>query len=606
MENNEEFDNINSISIKEVKGYNMSDPNDKFFNDICQFYSSKNNTDVSLEYRRLYYYYPKGNRTITRDPNTINQIFPEPQRNSIFLCFTNILKGDSLFFILILYLLFPVFFIQFLLLFIILCGKYKDASEKTQEKYFNYMERREKIKQYNNSKDLIKNYINDIHSSTYLNQKSKEINDSNNNTRDAFTSFQEEKHNEFNDDKDLDNAIDKDDEKKADDFISKTIEIKKAIREENEIEEDGGDEGGIDESKANNENLNTTGNFQQNEDNFDKDENKEKEDLKQSTIIKKNLNPDEIYTFGGLKLFNVSENNNNEVESIDKIKETDSQKEEKMKYLYDKINNKNQIKKNVGYNNYNTLNNNNNQKTAGTQIKLTNEELSLSGFSLARLEDKRSFKELYYDVLCHCQIIFYFLPNYYIYEDARLITVYYLFKFILYFIVNMFLFNSTSVINQIYDNEFFFSDYFLKSLISVLIVNIIAQFLFFLTNSKRTFIRYINKINNSLFKRKRILKYVIKDIEDLINQNLYLKILFLFALNVFLFIITVYLFMCFCIAYFNTQFYVIKCVFFSVIISQVCPFFLAIIPVKLRKKALNEKNEKLYEISRIIDTYFLP
>ena len=41
MENNEEFDNINSISIKEVKGYNMSDPNDKFFNDICQFYSSK-------------------------------------------------------------------------------------------------------------------------------------------------------------------------------------------------------------------------------------------------------------------------------------------------------------------------------------------------------------------------------------------------------------------------------------------------------------------------------------------------------------------------------------------------------------------------------------
>jgi hypothetical protein len=575
MENKEEFGNKNIISKKEVKKYNMSDPNDKFFNDICQFYSSKNNTDVSLEYRRLYYYYPDGKRTIISDPNIIKKIFPEPQRNSIFLCFTNIWKGDSLFFILILYLLSPVFFIQFLFLFIILCGKYKDASKKTKEEYFNYMERRERIKKYYRAKDLIKNYINDINnSSTILNKKNKDIIDSNNNnTRDAFTSFQEEKHNEFSDDKDLDNTIDKDNEKKADDFISQTIEIKKAIKEESEIEEDGGDEGGIDESKVNNEDLNTTGNFQRNEDKLDKDENKEKEDLQQSTIIKKNLNPDELYTFGGLKLINVNENNNKEEESIDTMKDTDSKKEEKMKYLYDKINNKNQIKKNIGNNNYNNLNNNNNQKTAVTEIKTTNEELSFGGFSLARLEDKRSFKELYYDILCHCQIIFYFLPNYYIYEDARLIIVYYLFKFILYFIVNMFLFNSTSVINKIYDNEFFFSDYFFKSLISALLVNIIAQFLFFLTNSKRTFIKYINKLNYSLFNRKRILKYVIKDIEDLINQNFFLKVLFLFVLNIFLLIITLYLFMCFCIAYFYTQFYVIKCAFLSVIISQLCPFF---------------------------------
>ena len=94
------------------------------------------------------------------------------------------------------------------------------------------MERRERIKKYYRAKDLIKNYINDINnSSTILNKKNKDIIDSNNNnTRDAFTSFQEEKHNEFSDDKDLDNTIDKDNEKKADDFISQTIEIKKAIK----------------------------------------------------------------------------------------------------------------------------------------------------------------------------------------------------------------------------------------------------------------------------------------------------------------------------------------------------------------------------------------
>ena len=299
-------------------------------------------------------------------------------------------------------------------------------------------------------------------------------------------------------------------------------------------------------------------------------------------------------------------NDNNQVEIVEKMKETDLQKEEKMKYVYDKMNNQNQIKKNVNNNNYNNLNNNNNQTTAVTEIKLTNEEISLSGFPLALLKDKRSFKEIYYDILCHCQIIFYFLPNYYIYEDAKLIIVYYLFKFILYFIANMLLFNQTSVINQIYDNKFFFSDYFLKSLISTILVNLLAQFLFILTNSKRTFIRYINKLNNSLFKKKRILKYIIQDIEDLINQNLFLKVLFLFVLNIFLLIITVYLFMCFCIAYFYTQFYVIKCVFLCVIISQVCPFFLAIIPAKLRKRALDEKSEKLYEKSRFVDTFFLP
>ena len=175
MENNEEFDNTNDNILKEEKDYNMSDPNDKFFNDICAFYSSKNDKDVSLEYRRSYYYFPHGKRTIISDPNTIKRIFPEPQRNSIFLCFTNIFSSDSIFFIIILYLLVPVFFIQFLLLFIILCGKYKDASKKTQEEYFKYMEKREKIKKYYNLNNFINNYLNDISSMNYINKNGKDL-----------------------------------------------------------------------------------------------------------------------------------------------------------------------------------------------------------------------------------------------------------------------------------------------------------------------------------------------------------------------------------------------------------------------------------------------
>ena len=36
----------------EKQGFNISNPNDNFYNDICQYYSIKENKDVSLEYRR--------------------------------------------------------------------------------------------------------------------------------------------------------------------------------------------------------------------------------------------------------------------------------------------------------------------------------------------------------------------------------------------------------------------------------------------------------------------------------------------------------------------------------------------------------------------------
>ena len=147
-----------------------------------------------------------------------------------------------------------------------------------------------------------------------------------------------------------------------------------------------------------------------------------------------------------------------------------------------------------------------------------------------------------------------------------------------------------------------FFDYFVKSLIATIIVNLISQLLFFLTNSKRTYIRYTNKLTNSIFGKKRIIKYVLKDIIELINYNL----LLMFFFSIIIFIVSSFLSICFCIAYYNTQFIVLKCIVISVMISQICPFFLALIPAKLRKKAIDNKNNKLFICSKIIDSYFLP
>ena len=610
-------ENDNITNYRNEFYYNMSNPEDAFFNDICKYFSSENKTDVSLEYRRRYYYYPNGKQHIINNPDLLNKIFPKPKRNNIFLCFNNyFLSDDSLALIITIYIILPVFFFQFVGLIIYLSGKYKYVSEKTQEQYFNYMKNKE-MKQHSCRRNyFMKGYINKNASTSNINDNNYN-NDNSNVNKDTFTSFQEEENNNdfmnFKDNKNIKDSK-KEDEYKNDTFISQTVEIKQEIKEKDITEGEGEEER---EDEFQNDYLNNTGVFQRSEEKEIKEDNKD--EIKQS-IYRKNLNPDEIYTFGGLKLNNMNSNGNEE--SNEKIKETESKKAEKIEYLYNKINNNynnNQINNydknnnaNNNINNHNIYNNNSisnkniNIQKNDNSSRLTNEELFYGGFSVAILFDKRTFKEIYFDILSHCQIIFYFLPNYYIYEDIGLTMIYYTFKFILYFPVVMLLFNSTSVINQIYDNQFFFIDFLLRSLLSTIIVNMISQFLFILINSKKTYIRYINKMKHSLFGKKRILRYVIKDIVDLITSNLYCKLLILFVLSIIIFIFTFYFCICFCLAYFHTQFYIIKCVFLSIIISQICPFIFAFIPAKLRKKALERKDNKLYIISKVINSYFLP
>ena len=570
------------IKLSEEQGYNIRIPEDKFFNDICQYFSSENNTDVSLEYRRKYYYYPNGKQLVITNNYRLNQVFSEPIRNNIYSCFKNYLTINYLYINITLYFIVIIFLFQFSILMLFLCGKYRSVSEKTPEEYINYINKNKKKCLFR--KSLLKNKI---FITNYIFPSSQNIKtNENNNTQDGFKTLNEENNNSglnndnnsYNIDNSKDQNIKNEDRNlKHQKFLSLTIE--KINNEENELKKD---------------DLNTTGDFKHGLDEYEDNKNNEDNNKQYSQNTKNNnFNVDEIYTFGGLKL-----DVNNKEESNEKKKIVpDIEKAEKTEYVYNKINN---IKKPI-------INNNNyfDNMNQGDNI-LTKEELYYSGYSVVILQDKRSFKDIYFDILSHCQIIFHFLPNFYIYEDSRLRMIYYTFKLFLYFIVITFLFNDISIINQIYDNKLTFFDYFVKSLIATIIVNLISQLLFFLTNSKRTYIRYTNKLTNSIFGKKRIIKYVLKDIIELINYNLFWKILLMFFFSIIIFIVSSYLSICFCIAYYNTQFIVLKCIVISVMISQICPFFLALIPAKLRKKAIDNKSNKLFICSKIIDSYFLP
>ena len=73
------------IKMASKQGYNITNPKDRFFNDLCSPFTSEKEKDVSLEYRRKYYYFPKGKINSTNDQN-LDTIFKKPFRNSIYKC----------------------------------------------------------------------------------------------------------------------------------------------------------------------------------------------------------------------------------------------------------------------------------------------------------------------------------------------------------------------------------------------------------------------------------------------------------------------------------------------------------------------------------------
>jgi len=532
------FDIMKTINYCSDQGYNIKDPNDNFFNDICSIFYSKNKKDVSLEYRRKYFYYPNYEQNILNE-TLIEEIFPKVKRNSIFSCFKHHFNIKVAVFNLSLYVIGIIFWMQLTSYIFLIIKNYKDASENNTEKYYFYIKNKKK-----KSKINLKRINQNIKGCVGDNTENKVNN--------PFSPLKEEVSlTNINKDENID--------------ISESFK-NHSVKDEMQIKlKDSLNNNQINNLEDISNELNK--NFQVNQD-------------------KKLFNNDEIYTFGAVKI-KIDENKIQESEII--INEQDNK--DNMKYIYNKINNKpiqaDFIKKE-------------------TKNTLCPDELFYSGFSIALLEDKRTMKQIYVDTLSHCQIIFICKQNFFIYEDIRVIVLYYSIKIDLYFIFNIILLNDVSVINKLYDNKLSFSECFTKCLIATIIVNLISQILFIFTNSKKLFIKHVNRVKNSLYNKSNMLQFFMKEIINIINYNLRGKFIILFFLNILIFLVSFYFCLCFCSTYYYTQFIVLINIIISIFISQISPFILSYIPAYLRIKSIQKKSEKLYAFSKFINLFFIP
>ena len=536
VDSEENLDEPNKIiDYCSEQGYNITNPNDKFFNDICSVFYSKKKKDVSLEYRRKYYYYSNSNEStqILLNSTEINDEFPEYKRNNIFFCFKHNLSFWLIVYNISIYIIVLIFIIQMVSFIFLFIGDYENASKNDKSRYLNIVKNKnKKPKKVKQEKKVIS-----VHN---------EENPIENNKTNGFSPLNEETKNNLDINKDLENGQI---------IEGKQIEFNESLNQ-NKIKDK--NDPNQEEPKLNNKSIKIIDDF----------------------------------TFGDKVVPKEISGTKDEITNT----KSDKSKEKDTRYIFNKMNNK-PIKVNI--------------KDKEKHNNLIADELFYSHYSSAALlQDKRSLKQIYFDILSHCQIICSFIQYSFIYEDLDVILLYYSIKVELYFLFNIIVLNSDSVINKLYDKKFTFTDCIIKCLIATILVNIISQILFTFTNSKRKFIKHINRLNNSLFNqtnlKNNLLNYTLREIILIINNNLYEKLMILCFINIIIFIFTFYCIICFCSTYFYTQFIVFQNIAISIFISQTSPFLLAFIPAILRKKSLDKESEKLYYFSQYITSVFLP
>ena len=532
-ENSDEPNKI--IDYCSEQGYNITNPNDKFFNDICSVFYSKKKKDVSLEYRRKYYYYSNSNESsqILLNTTEINEEFPEYKRNNIFFCFKHNLSFWLIVYNISIYIIVLIFIVQMVSFIFLFIGDYENASKNDKLRYLNIVKnKKKKPKKVKQEKKVI--------------SVNNEENPIENNKTNGFSPLNEETKNNLDINKDLENGQI---------IEGKQIEFNETLNQ-NKIKD------------INNPNQ------------------------EEPKLNNKSIKIIDDFTFGDKVVPKEITGTKDEIAHT----KSDKSKEKDTRYIFTKMNSR-PIKVNT--------------KDKEKQLDLIADELFYSHYSSAALlQDKRSLKQIYFDILSHCQIICSFIQYSFIYEDLDVILLYYSIKVELYFLFNIIVLNSDTVINKLYDKKFTFTDCIIKCLISTIIVNIISQILFTFTNSKRKFIKHINRLNNSLFNqtnlKNNLLNYTLKEIILIINNNLYEKLMILCFINIIIFIFTFYCIICFCSTYYYTQFIVFQNIAISIFISQTSPFLLAFIPAILRKKSLDKESEKLYYFSQYITSVFLP
>jgi len=562
------------------RGFNLNDPNDPFFHDIClqlEIFPK----DVTLEYRRKNFFNSGKPRSDVE--------FQRPLRNDTKECFfinnsiNNIFGNISI-------ILFIIFMIQFFLIINVLVIK---VNVSIQNSPYNKLM---KINQKNNKK----------------NEKNINIINDPKNPYSKFTS--EEK--QVNEDQD-NNINNKENTKESTInesqrpmFIKQDSQAQDEIKNENHYNDY--DEHQQASSAAAKIDLVQVKEEQDNQDN------KKQNNLDEVDIPKEKSTDN--YTFGfnfGTKYNfnnNIKNNNtNNENEEENEKKQNALEKKEKMKRIKEIYEEINPIKKKI---NENINNNTHNNMNCDTTVIFTSqeqekkvyvrEEFFYFKYLLARIEDKRTLSQIYFDLLEQTQIIFKFCTvPFNIYEDRKLQAIYYLTKIHLYFLINS-LFINNSVINDIYDNKNNIKSDIIRSLKVTLITFFICFFLYKLTNLKRVLIRRRYKLINLKISNKLLNAEIIELTKRFCNKFLRHKILIFFTLVFVIVAYSYYICYSFCKVYQKTQILLLECVTFCIVFSQMIPFIVCWIPAYIRKKSLDLKNAKLYDLTKKVELFFIP
>ncbi len=542
---------INIIKIANDYGFDLTNPEDDFFHDICLHFRYIKK-DITLNYRRNYYFFPKN-----EDPFNKKLIFQIPKRNNTNECFNSNNSFSSLFTNIVFLFFFPMFIIQFILLMIILFLKFDESVHNTPMKKLK-MEKSKKSK------------------------KNKKIDDSNSRNKTSYSEFIPEVN--------PNQAYSGLEMIKEDDIITnKNIHMDISNQKFNNQDTD------INILKQNSS-----------EPILKKNENGNDINSEPSPTVEKST---ENYTFGvnfgqGFKFSSSSSIKD------DKKKDNGVEKQEdkikRIEYVYNKMN----PKLNKIINNKNNINMNADSPiTIGIQKQnekfYVREEYFYFGYLLSRMEDRRTIFQIYFDLLEQCQIFFKFLYSpFNIYEDRKLQIIYYLLKINLYFLINC-LFITSSVINDIYDGKNYFINDLKRSVLATIITYGISSILYYLTNVKRLLIKRRYKLINLKIKEQLINREITNFTLGACVSFLFNKLLLLFFAFIFLFAYSSYVCFSFCNVYYYTQFILLKCVLLSITLSQITPICMCWLPAYLRKRAIQKKKAKLYDLNKILELLYI-
>ena len=149
-------------------GYDLTDPEDNFFHDICLRFDYIKK-DLTLEYRRNFYFFPENKKEIVT--------FQRPKRNNIKDCFSKSETASTFFLNYSFYVFLPLILVQVLLILLSFLMRYKDSIKHSP---YLKLKIQKKIGNENDLDNRNNNNVGGINKKLDFYQLNQEIDESNN------------------------------------------------------------------------------------------------------------------------------------------------------------------------------------------------------------------------------------------------------------------------------------------------------------------------------------------------------------------------------------------------------------------------------------------